>query len=480
MQFTSGTRHRLGTFAAIGVGCLAAGLLVMPAEAAYANSPEPTGRNNAITDVPGVQVGQYTNRHDATGTTDLIFPDGALVGSDPSGGSPGDRMASLFGPGKQTLFYTPVHGIILNGGSSFGLQAACGLVNYLKEHGLGQKLFGTNYIVPQVPGAIIFDLTRGKDYKANNTDVIPDTCRWGYRAAKAAKTGPVEEGSVGAGTGARSGGIKGGVGTASTKLDKGIVVGTLAVVNSGGKTYNVNDKCELYTAYLEQDNEFGRLRTPPRGCAPLSTSSQQSTKANVATGGVDTNTTIGVVATNAKLSPSQAIQFAKFASMGDTRAIRPSHMGGNGDTVYGVSTAKSHSGVDPQTFRQIIMAASDAYSRAIDHAILAAKNIGVAPTYCETFHGACRGAGHQSGQQGNHSTAAALSGGGQGPGSSGAGASGATPSSANWFATNSIAWYMIAPALLLLVGFACSRRWAVGRRIRHALVARAAVLASHH
>lgn len=444
------TSRRLRILSMIGASCLASALM-WPANA-YANSPLPTGPHNAITDVPGVEVGQYTDQSAATGTTDLIFPNGALVGADPAGGSPGDRMTTLFMAGKQDLFYTPSHGIILNGGSSFGLEAACGLVNYLQQHGMGQKLFGTNYIVPQVPGAIIFDLTRGNDYRTKKTDVIPDTCAWGYRAAQAASSGPVQEGSVGAGTGAMSGGIKGGVGTASTDLGHGTYVGALVVVNSGGKTYNVNDKCELYTAYLEQDNEFGDLRTPPHGCR-TTTGQNQASATPSATGGVDTNTTIGVIATNAALSPAEAVDLANLTSDGDARSIRPSHMGGNGDTVFAVSTAASHPGIDTGSFGTLAADAADAYSRAIDHAILSARNLGVAPTYCQTFAGACGPPGHSSESSavtGNHA--------GSGPGAG----SNASSGLASWTTANLGNWRITTPGTLLIAVLVWA--WAARRR----------------
>lgn len=380
-------RRYISLLSMTGAGFLAAGLAIPTS--AYANSPLPTGPKDAITDVPGVEVGQVTDHADATGTTVFVFPKGALVGANPSGGSPGDRMATLFMAGKQDLFYTPSNGIILNGGSSFGLDGACGLVNWLRQHGMGQKLFGTKYRVPQVPGAIIFDLTRGDDYHRTKQDVIPQTCSWGYRAAQAATDGPVREGSVGAGTGAESGGIKGGVGTASTSLGQGIYVGALVVLNSGGQTFNTDDRCELYTGYLQQDHEFGSYRTPPQGCKGLPSgiadAPQRSGKS-----GVDTATTIGVVATNAPLDPAQAVDMANLTADGDARAIRPSNMGGNGDTEYAVSTASSHAGVSSQTFANIAAVAADAYSRAIDRAILSATPVPyTAPTYCQIFKNAC-------------------------------------------------------------------------------------------
>lgn len=357
------------------------------AASAHAAGPGP---NNAITDVPGVQVGHDTKRFAGTGTTVLVMPTGALVGSSPSGGAPGNRVTTLLHATYQDDLRTPIFGILLNGGSIFGLQAACGVVKFLQEKGLGIQ-FG-NRTIPLVPGAIIFDLGRGRDAQQGD-DVIPDRCANGYRAASNARGGSVDQGSVGAGTGARSGGIKGGVGTASMVLDDGTVIGALVVVNSVGRPYNQDDDCSLYTLYLEQNDEFGRVRRPPSGC---------QTDVPFRMGPAGQHTTIGVIATSARLSAAQVERLAQDADDGFARAIRPAHTAGDGDTIYGLSTAVPNdvagsAGADGGRFTQITVQAADVYSRAITHAIINAKNLDVAQTYCERFPSACPGSPKKQG-----------------------------------------------------------------------------------
>jgi L-aminopeptidase/D-esterase-like protein len=200
-------------------------------------------------------------------------------------------------------------------------------------------------------------------------------------------------GSVGAGTGARSGGIKGGLGTASTVLPDGTVIGALVVVNSSGRPYNPDDDCVLYTLWLEQGNEFGSTRRPPKGCE--SAQPPTATPAGQAT-------TIGVIATNARLTAAQVQRLADMTNDGFARAIRPAHGAGDGDTIYGVSTAVPNdapgsAGAGAAQFGAIVTEAPDVYARAITHAILSAENLGVAQTYCERFPNAkCPRAGKQT------------------------------------------------------------------------------------
>ena len=356
---------------------LAATVVAAVAGAASPGGAAP-GQSNAITDVPGVEVGHDTNRAAATGTTVLVMRQGALVGASPTGGAPGNRVTTLLEGTFQDSLRTPIFGIMLNGGSIFGLQAACGVVEWLQERGLGLR-FG-NQTIPLVPGAIIFDLGRGPDGQAGQ-DVIPKECANGYRATNNARSGKVEMGSVGAGTGARSGGIKGGLGTASTVLPDGTVIGALVVVNSSGRPYNPDDDCVLYTLWLEQENEFGSTRRPPKGCE----SAQPATATPPGQA-----TTIGVIATNARLSAAQVQRLADMTNDGFARAIRPAHGAGDGDTIYGVSTAVPNdapgsAGADAAKFGALVTEAPDVYARAITHAILSAEGLGVAQTYCERF-----------------------------------------------------------------------------------------------
>jgi L-aminopeptidase/D-esterase-like protein len=273
-----------------------------------------------------------------------------------------------------------MHGIVLSGGSIYGLDTACGVVKFLDEKGWG---FGGR---AHVPGAIIFDLGRGRvNAPPGKGD---DPCRDGYAAASAAKDGPVLQGSVGAGTGARAGGgvLKSGLGTASTVMDDGTVIGALVVVNAAGKPFNVNSQCELYTLWLELGDEFGGVRAPSEGCRPEDKALRETRPGE--------NTTIGVIATNAPLTGGQTERLAIAANDGLSRAIRPAHETVDGDTVFAVTLAEDPSTVaqsrfiEHQQFRKILAAAADTYSRAITLAILKADpNLG--ETYCKRYPSAC-------------------------------------------------------------------------------------------
>ncbi len=363
---------------------LIASLLATLAVTFTATAGAQTGASNAITDVPGVEVGHSTRPEALTGTTALVFPDGALMGFAPAGGAPGNRLAALLTSTHQDSRRVVFHGLTLSGGSIYGLDTACGTVKYLDEQGLG---FGDPKR-PYVPGAIIFDLGRGEINAppGRSTPTNPDPCSDGYIAATNATGGPIEQGSVGGGTGARAGGLQSGVGTASTVLSDGTVVGALVVVNSGGGVYNTRNECELYTLWLEQDNEFGEVGPPVGGCEGENTALPPSLPGQ--------NTTIGVVATNAPLTAGQTQRMAIIAGDGMARAIKPAHGNGDGDTVFGVSTEGDPSTVEQSSYvtnsGTIYQAAADAYSRAIMHAILNADpDISARETYCERFPSAC-------------------------------------------------------------------------------------------
>jgi L-aminopeptidase/D-esterase-like protein len=363
---------------------LAVVLFATTAALTTAEAQQKPGPNNAITDVPGILVGHSTRREAQTGTTALVFPSGALMGVSPSGGAPGTRLSTLLTAQHQDSLRVVMHGLLLSGGSIYGLDTACGIVKYLDENGFG---FGGR---AHVPGAIIFDLGRGK------IDAPPgkgsDPCRDGYVAASNATGGSIEQGSVGAGTGARAGGLKSGLGTASTVLEDGTVIGVLVVVNAAGKVYNPNSSCELYALWLEMNDEFGNVGVPPKGC---STSPDET---DIRAG---ENTTIGVIATNAPLTAGQTERLAIIANDGMARAIRPAHETGDGDTVFGVtlvedpSTVAQQNFVEAKQFRKILSAAADTYSRAITHAVLKA-NPELGETYCVRFPGACEVIGNKN------------------------------------------------------------------------------------
>ena len=256
----------------------------------------------AITDVPGVRVGQV-DRHDdgwLTGVTVVVPPPGTVGGVDVRGGGPGTHETDALDP--RTLVPT-VDAVVLTGGSAYGLVTAHGVQRWCAEQGLGFPVGpGPGEVVPIVPAAAVFDLGRGGVFANHPTEQM------GYDAAAAAVGGPVVTGVVGAGTGAVVGRRwKGGVGTASLRLpapDDGIVVGALAVVNAAG--------LPLFA---------GATGAAPTGAA-----------------GPALNTTLVVVATDADLDPAETSRTATAAHDGLARALDPAHTLADGDTVFALAT----------------------------------------------------------------------------------------------------------------------------------------------
>ncbi|SHF59580.1 Peptidase family S58 [Streptoalloteichus hindustanus] len=261
-------------------------------------------------------------------------------------------------------------------------------MQHLREQKVGH-VYAEGKTLPGVAGAIIYDLEQGADF-AKRLEVTPDR-KFGYEAAKAARSGPVRQGSVGAGTGAGTDGpglrLKGGVGTASLNLGNGVTVAAFVVVNSFGKAYDETRGCELYSLHLEVGNEFGNTRRPPAGCQATTPSSKPADRPSA---DVDKNTTIGVVATNAKLTAPQVQKLAQVAHGGLARAIRPAHTMSDGDTIFGVSTKKGAE-VGPADFNRLLEGGANAFGRAVAHAVLSAQPVAGRPTYCQTFPGACDG-----------------------------------------------------------------------------------------
>ena len=204
-------------------------------------------------------------------------------------------------------------------------------------------------------------------------------------ACSAARSGPVQEGNVGAGAGAVSGGVKGGLGTASVVLDKGIIVGAIVAVNSVGSTFDEDGN--LYAASLELAGEFGN---PSPG---HSKSTRGMSKPAAVPGGLLKNTTIAVVATNVELTKTQATKIAQMADDGLARAIKPTHTPYDGDTVFAVGTGRiSMASLGDPAFAEYLIgsAAADVLSRAVVHAILSAESTACDKSYCDLFPHACR------------------------------------------------------------------------------------------
>lgn len=356
---------------AAGAGVAQAGLTPPVTAPPAVGSPGPS---NSVTDVPGVQVGQVqaATAPYRTGTSVVYFPKMSVAGVDQRGGAPATKETDLLSP----LNSNPgVNAIQLGGSSMYGLDATSGIIRWLEDRNEGVPL-GSVGVAPIVPAADIYDLGRGGSIKARTT------AEWGYVAASNAGSGPVRQGSVGGGTGASSGGYKGGIGSASVYLGDGIYVGAIVIVNSAGSPVDSRD-CSLLAARFAIGNEFAGLRTPTAAeCHP------------VAADGDALNTTIAVVVTNAPLEKAAAERFAVNAHDGMARAIDPIHTLADGDTVFGVSTG---TGTplrinDPAAGRQlnaIFNAGATTLSRAIGKAILSAQTIGTSRSYCDRYPSAC-------------------------------------------------------------------------------------------
>jgi L-aminopeptidase/D-esterase-like protein len=270
-------------------------------------------REGFITDVDGIKVGHFTEMRRPTGCTVILYERGAVAGVDVRGSAPGTRETDLLKPAN---LVDKVNAIVLSGGSAFGLDSATGVMRYLEEHDAGYPTVAGK--VPIVPAAILYDLNVGDGKIRPNADA-------GYRACTNAKSGPVEEGSVGAGTGATIGKIgggkpmKGGIGTSSIKLGNGLVVGAIVAVNC------VGDVIDPKTGKI-----VAGARTPDGKSFLDIMNAFRSGRGVAATPGQ--NTTIGVVATNARFDKTQMTKIAEMAHDGMARAINPTHTPSDGDT----------------------------------------------------------------------------------------------------------------------------------------------------
>ena len=276
---------------------------------------------SAITDIPGIKVGHYTDKKAVTGCTVILCETGAVAGVDVRGSAPGTRETDLLRP---MSLADKIHAIVLSGGSAFGLDAAGGVMRYLEERGIGYDTLVAR--VPIVSAAIIFDLSIG------NPKIRPGI-EEGYKACQTASDKEVAEGCVGAGTGATVGkalGIeratKSGLGTASRKIGDGIIVAALLVVNAIGDVINPKTG-KILAGPRSQDNKcfHSTIELLSQGIYSYRQNS------------LPTNTTIGVVATNASLNKEQVNKLAQMAQDGLARAINPSHTMHDGDTIFALS-----------------------------------------------------------------------------------------------------------------------------------------------
>jgi L-aminopeptidase/D-esterase-like protein len=329
---------------------------------------------NLITDVSGVRVGQTGDPRLASGVTVVAFDEPAVASIDIRGGGPGTRETALLDP-AQTV--EAVDGIVLSGGSAFGLDAASGVQALMREQGRGFRVRATR--VPIVPTAILFDLLSGGD---KNWGRYPPYRELGYEAAAQA-TQDVALGSVGAGLGATTVNLKGGIGSASAVTD-GLTVGAIVAVNAAGSVI-VGDGPWFWAAPFERDAEYGGCGFP--SCLPPN-SLVPRTKGSTAA-----NSTLAVVATDARLTKAQAKRLAVMAQTGISRAIYPVHTPLEGDVVFAAATGH-HPLHDPlHSLTALGAAAADVVARAVARAIYEATPLpipGALPSWREKFAAVAR------------------------------------------------------------------------------------------
>ncbi len=323
--------------------------------AAAASVAAQTPAEHGLTAVPGVKVGHHTLAERPTGCTVVLVEGGAVGGVDVRGSAPGTRETELLRPEN---LVDQVQAIVLAGGSAFGLDTATGVVRYLEEHGLG---FPTAYgRVPIVPAAILFDLGVG-----GRPGVRPGA-ECGYAAARAATDAPVPQGSTGAGAGATVGklfgmgrAMKGGIGSASIRLPNGLVVAALAAVNAFGDVV---------------DPATGRVVAGVRTSDGLGLADARELLRRGATLAphVGQNTTLGVVATNARLTKTQATKVAAMAHDGLARVIVPVHTMYDGDTVFALATGGLADAADVTLVGSL---AADAMAQAVLNAVREAAGL---------------------------------------------------------------------------------------------------------
>jgi len=316
-----------------------------------------SAENRTLTAVSGLKVGHHTLTERLTGCTVILAEEGAIAGVDVRGGAPGTRETDLLDPVNSVQ---QIHAVVLSGGSAFGLDTATGVMKYLDERGIGFKTRAAR--VPIVTAAVLIDLQVG-----DNPKVRPSVdC--GYRAAQAASADVVTEGNVGAGAGATVGkmaghdrAMKGGTGTAAIAFADGLVIAALVAINPAGDVVDPATGRVLAGVRTPDGRRLADARTllrqPPVSAAPPAALE---------------NTTLGVVATNARLTKAQATKVAQMAQDGLARAIVPAHTPADGDTIFALATGRHEGTAD--VFR-IGSLAAEVMADAIVRAAQAATGI---------------------------------------------------------------------------------------------------------
>ena len=324
-------------------------------------TPQDNPDRSGITDVEGIEVGHFTHADRPTGCTVVLTGSGAIAGVDVRGSAPGTRETDLLDPVNTVQ---EVHAILLAGGSAFGLDAATGVVRYLAERDIGYAVGKIH--VPIVPAAILYDLGIG------DPRIFPDSVS-GYAACEAADNGRVAEGSVGAGRGATVGkmlgmarAMKGGLGTSSIEVD-GLVVGAMAAVNCAGDVVDPRTGQIVAGARNEDGGGFADMRKVIRS----------GRRARAREGN---NTTLGIVATNARFTKTEMTKVAQMAQDALARTIYPAHTPGDGDTVFALSTGTSDINANLGTVGAL---AAEALAEAILRGVKRATSLPGYPSYTD-------------------------------------------------------------------------------------------------
>ncbi|MFC7703065.1 P1 family peptidase [Plastorhodobacter daqingensis] len=311
------------------------------------------GPRNLITDVAGLRVGNAEDHHIRTGSTVLLGERPFVAGVNVMGGAPGTRETDLLAPDR---LVQEVDALVLSGGSAFGLDAASGVADGLREMGRGFAVAGQR--VPIVPGAILFDLDNGGDkaWRENPYKGLG-------RAALAGAAADFALGTAGAGTGATTQGLRGGLGSASVVLESGLTVGALVAVNAVGSVVVPGSRA-FWAAPWEMGDEFGAVPLPQQFRPSHEPAPSKAPGAA---------TTIAIVATDAALTQAQATRLATAAQDGIARAIVPSHTPLDGDLVFAAATgAKALADPGGDAYR-LGHAAAVCLARAIARAIFHAS-----------------------------------------------------------------------------------------------------------
>lgn len=331
---------------------------------------------NLITDVPGISVGNAEDHDALTGVTVLLPDRRAVCAVDSRGGAPGTRETDALSP---TCLVDAVDAVVLSGGSVYGLDAASGVTAWLGARGRGFLVQESVPRSPVVPAAILYDLGNGgsKDWGE-----LPPYAGLGKKACAGAAA-EFALGNAGAGLGALAGALKGGLGSASARTSGNITVGALIAVNAFGSAV-VPGTGAFWAAPFERDGEFGGTSFGDHRIDDTQDSIWSGTKRDHAA--VGSNTTIGVVATDARLSPAQAQRLSIMAQDGLARSLRPIHTPLDGDTLFAVATgAETLADPEPVSLAELGAVAADTVARAVARGVYAAESVAGHVSYRERY-----------------------------------------------------------------------------------------------